>query len=303
MTFFSIIVPTFNRADLLREALASLAVQRFQDFETIVVDDGSDEDIESVTRTCGFTVRYFRQVNSGPGAARNLGLRHAGGRYVTFLDSDDVWFPWTLEIFHCAIEQNESPAFLAGFGALPGEKWDTATNGLEQMSARRFPDMLTACTDRTPPVGGTPSVCVRRDALEKTGGFAPGRINGEDTDLWLRLSGCAGFVRIFKPPVFRQRYHEGSVTRRLEPSLAGARFLLQQEKKQMYPGGANARRRRRRIICGTIRSISLECLDQRRTGEAFRLYMESFWWNLALGNFKYLAAFPVAAFLGPGRRN
>lgn len=303
MPFFSIIIPTFNRADLLREALASMGAQIFRDFETIVVDDGSDEDIESVTRACGLPVHYFRQSNSGPGAARNLGLRHARGQYVTFLDSDDIWFPWTLEVFHRAIEENKRPAFLAGFGALPEEKWETAANGLEQMSTRHYPDMLTACIDRTPPVGGTPSVCVRRDALEKAGGFASGRINGEDTDLWLRLGCCAGFIRILKPPVFRQRYHDGSVTRRLDPAVAGAWFLLQQEKSQMYPGGASGRRRRRRIICGTIRSVSRECLDRGRTNDAFRLYWESFWWNLGLGNFKYLAGFPVAACWRPGFRS
>jgi glycosyltransferase involved in cell wall biosynthesis len=303
MPFFSVIIPTFNRADLLREALVSLAAQRFQDFEIIVIDDGSEDDIESITRACGLPLSYFRQPNSGPGAARNLGLRHARGQYITFLDSDDTWFPWTLEVFHRAIEENDGPAFLAGFGASLGEKWETAANGLEQMSTRRYPDMLRACTDRTPPVGGTPSVCVRRDVVEKAGGFAAGRINGEDTDLWLRLGCCDGFVRVLKPPIFRQRYHNSSITRRLEPSVAGAWFLLQQEKNQAYPGGAHGRRRRRRIICGTVRSVTLECLDHGRTGDAFQLYWESFWWNLGLGNLKYLAGFPVAACRRQGRRN
>ncbi len=300
--FFSVVIPTFNRAALLREALASLAGQRFLDFEAIVIDDGSEDDIESVTRACGLPVQYFRQPNSGPGAARNLALRHARGRYVTFLDSDDIWFPWTLEVFHRAIRENDDPAFLAGFGALPGETLEAAEIGEKQLVKRRYPDMLTACTDRTPPVGGTPSVCVRRDALEKAGGFAAGRINGEDTDLWLRLGCCDGFVRILKPAVFRQRYHEGSITHRLDPSVAGAWFLLQQEKNQRYPGGPNGSRRRRRIICGTVRSVSLECLDQGRTNDAFRLYWESFWWNFGLGNFKYLAGFPLVASRRQGRQ-
>lgn len=303
MPFFSVIIPAFNRANYLREALASLAAQKFRDFETIVTDDGSDEDIESVTRACGLPVRYCRQPNSGPGAARNLGLRDARGQYIAFLDSDDTWFPWTLEVFRRVIEENNRPAFLAGFGAMPGEKWEATASGLEQMNTCRYPDMLTACTGRTPPVGGTPSVCVRRDALEKAGGFAAARINGEDTDLWLRLGCCAGFVRILRPPVFRQRYHSGSVTRRLEPAVAGARYLVQQEKSKMYPGGTDSGRRRRRIICGTVRSVSLECLDHGNTSDAYQLYWESFWWNLGLGNFKYLAGFPVTAFLAPGRRN
>jgi glycosyltransferase involved in cell wall biosynthesis len=301
--YFSVVIPTFNRAEMLREALASLAAQRFQDFEIIVIDDGSEDDIESVTRAYDLPLRYFRQPNSGPGAARNLGLRHARGQYVAFLDSDDTWFPWTLEVFHRAIQENQSPSFLAGFGALPGERWETAANGLEQMGTRCYPDMLTACTGRTPPVGGTPSICVLREAVERTGGFSAGRINSEDTDLWLRLGCCTGFVRVLRPPVFRQRYHDASVTGRMEPSLAGARFLLQQEKNGMYPGGGKGRRRRRRIVCGTARSVSLECLNQGRTSDAFQLYWESFWWNVGLGNFKYLAGFPLLACRRPRRRN
>ena len=300
--FFSVVIPAYNRLEMLRQALASVAAQRFRDFETIVADDGSEDNIELVTGACGLPVQYLRQPNSGPGATRNFGLRHARGQYVTFLDSDDIWFPWTLEIFHRAIKENDGPALVAGFGALPGENREATSNGNEQMMTRHYPDMLAACTDRTPPVGGTPSVCVRRDVLEKAGGFAAGRINGEDTDLWLRLGCSSGFVRILKPPVFRQRYHDGSVTRRLDPSLAGAWFLLQQEKNQMYPGGVIGSRRRRRIICGTVRSVSLECLDQGRTSDAFRLYWESFWWNLGLGNFKYLAGFPVVACRRPGRQ-
>src|SRR5215469_7327659 len=183
--FFSVVIPAFNRLEMLRQALASVIGQKFQEFETIVVDDGSNEDIESAVRECNLPVRYLRQQNSGPGAARNLGLRHARGQYVAFLDSDDTWFPWALEVFRRAIERTNEPAFLAGFGAPPAKNCEIAGNGCEQMLTRHYPDMLAACADRTPPVGGTPSVCVRRDALEKVGGFAAGRINSEDTDLWL----------------------------------------------------------------------------------------------------------------------
>src|SRR5215469_17732216 len=127
--FFSVVIPAFNRLEMLRQALASVIGQKFQEFETIVVDDGSNEDIESAVRECNLPVRYLRQQNSGPGAARNLGLRHARGQYVAFLDSDDTWFPWTLAVFRRAIEENNGPSFLAGFGSSPGENWDMSANG------------------------------------------------------------------------------------------------------------------------------------------------------------------------------
>jgi len=295
MPHFSVIIPTYNRAGLLREALASIAGQMFKDFETIVVDDGSSDGTETVVRSCGFGVHFLRQSNGGPGAARSFGLLHAQGRYIAFLDSDDQWFPWTLQLYDRAIGSNGETAFISGFGASADEPGESYANGLDQMTMRRYHSMLEACTGRMPPVGGTPSICVQRDALLQSGGFVSKRMNGEDTDLWLRLGACPGFVRILTPPVFRQRYHAGSVTRQLEPTVVGAWHLLQQERNNAYPGGPGYSRSRRRIICGMVRSVSRECLDCGRAGEALRLYWASFLWNFQLGNWKYLVGFPLAA--------
>jgi hypothetical protein len=298
---FSVIIPTYNRAELLREALASMAAQNFKDFETIVVDDGSSDGTETVVRSCGFGVHFLRQSNSGPGAARSFGLRHAQGRYIAFLDSDDKWFPWTLQLFDRVISGGPETAFLSGFGASADESWENCDNGLDRMTVRRYPNMLAACTGRMPPVGGTPSICVERGALLQSGGFVNKRMNGEDTDLWLRLGACPGFVRILTPPVFRQRYHVGSVTRQLEPAVAGAWHLLQQERNKAYPGGRDYSRSRRRIICGAVRSVSRECLDRGKTSEALRLYKASFLWNCQLGNWKYLVGLPLAVCHRAGR--
>src|ERR1700751_565412 len=95
---FSIIIPTFNRAGLLQQALESVAQQTFRDFETLVVDDGSTDVTPQVAASFG--ARLLRQENRGPGAARNLGIQHARGNYIAFLDSDDQWLPWTLETYH-----------------------------------------------------------------------------------------------------------------------------------------------------------------------------------------------------------
>jgi hypothetical protein len=297
MPFFSVIIPTYNRATLLQEALASVNAQEWRDFEVIVIDDGSTDETEAVVLASQLPVRFFRQTNAGPGAARNLGIRQATGRYITFLDSDDKWFPWTLKVFQQAFARGREPTFLSGFGSGQDEPVENhaGTAGTGVLKLTQYASMLDACTDRTPPVGGTPSICVERTAVLQAGGFVEKRINGEDTDLWLRLGASPSFVRILQPPVFWQRRHEGSVTRQLEPAVAGAWHLLEQERRKIYPGGVPCRRKRRRIICGTLRSVSLDCLDQGRVTEAFRLYGASFAWNFLLGNLKYLAGFPLAA--------
>lgn len=301
--FFSVIVPTFNRAALLREALESIAQQTFRDFEVFVVDDGSSDDTGGVVDTCGIPVHFLHQNNHGPGSARNFALQHARGRYVAFLDSDDRWFPWTLDTFHRIINIRDQPAFMSGF-SLPLESSPSRSSAnVAPIDIRTFPHLLDACTDRVPPVGGTPSICLKRLALEETGGFVARKISGEDTDLWLRLGLKRGFVRILQPPVFLQRKHSGNVTNQLEPSLAGGRYLMQQERGGAFPGGKAYRQKRRRIICGTVRSISLDCLRAGRPSDAWSLYFESFIWNLSLANLKYLAGFPLlsARCLGAAR--
>lgn len=295
MPFFSVIIPTFNRAALLREALASVADQTFHDFEVIVVDDGSSDDTEWVVQRCGVPVNFLRQENRGPGAARNLGLQHARGDYIAFLDSDDQWFPWTLQTYHKTTVTQNLPAFMSGFSRPLEERAAHPATESAALNIRTFSHLLEACTDRVPPVGGTPSICLSRAALEETGGFASRKISGEDTDLWLRLGLMPGFVRILNPPVFLQRRHSDNVTNQLEPSIAGARYLMQQEKINAFPGGKAYRKQRRRIICGTVRSLSLDCLQADRTADGWSLYRSSFFWNLGLANFKYLAAFPFLA--------
>src|SRR5882762_3330329 len=96
---FSVIIPSYNRAILLRSAIESVLSQRNRDFEIIVVDDGSSDGTLDYLKSLGAKITTVRQPNRGPGAARNLGARDATGTYLAFLDSDDLWFPWTLEAY------------------------------------------------------------------------------------------------------------------------------------------------------------------------------------------------------------
>src|SRR5690242_12732553 len=96
---FSVVIPTYNRMRFLPSALKSVWYQTYQDFEVIVIDDGSTDETQIYLSSIGSKVRYIRQTNHGPGAARNIGVQAAIGDYIAFLDSDDLWFPWTLDVF------------------------------------------------------------------------------------------------------------------------------------------------------------------------------------------------------------
>jgi glycosyltransferase involved in cell wall biosynthesis len=94
----SVIIPTFNRAVFLKEAIRSVLDQNYfrkpefsQDFEVIVVDDGSTDGTADIVNSFAFSIQYFTQENKGVSAARNVGLQHARGDFIAFLDSDDLW--------------------------------------------------------------------------------------------------------------------------------------------------------------------------------------------------------------------
>ena len=103
--FFSVIIPVFNRAEALRAAIASVLDQTCQDFEIVVVDDGSADDPRTVVESFADPrIRFFRQDNAGGGAARNTALDKALGRFIAPLDSDDVFLPQHLERMRALLE-------------------------------------------------------------------------------------------------------------------------------------------------------------------------------------------------------
>lgn len=97
--FFSVIIPCYNRGHLITETIRSVLAQTETDFEIIVIDDGSTDDTKNVVQSISDSrIHYYYQENAERGAARNKGVRESGGRYITFLDSDDRFFPHHLRI-------------------------------------------------------------------------------------------------------------------------------------------------------------------------------------------------------------
>src|SRR5947207_15248632 len=111
---FSVVIPTYNRIKLLACTLNSVWSQSFSDFEVIVVDDGSADGTLEFLASLKGQADVLMQPHRGPGAARNLGASHARGKYLAFLDSDDLWFPWTLEVYREIACRPNSPSIIAG---------------------------------------------------------------------------------------------------------------------------------------------------------------------------------------------
>jgi cellulose synthase/poly-beta-1,6-N-acetylglucosamine synthase-like glycosyltransferase len=185
----SIIVPTYNRAKFLPDALESIRNQTWTGWELILVDDGSKDDtaavVERLTPRMGRPVRYVRRENGGPGAARNTGLDHAKGKFVAFLDSDDCWLPHHLT--DCVSALDGSPEVSWIFSA--GRRVDHQTKRVliehtmygnhsrpsfldlrtRQVGALRIFDdpSLLSCALRSGGFAGLQSSMVRREVFSK----------------------------------------------------------------------------------------------------------------------------------------
>ncbi len=98
LPMYSVVIPLFNRADVITETVKSVLSQSVKDFEIVIVDDGSkDNPKHIIDRIEDSRIRYILQENKGGSAARNTGIDHATGKYIAFLDSDDLWLPFHLE--------------------------------------------------------------------------------------------------------------------------------------------------------------------------------------------------------------
>ena len=289
--FFSVVIPTFNRAITISDTLQSVSNQRFRDFEIIVVDDGSTDATCDIVRSFE-AARLIQQTNSGPGAARNTGVNAALGTYIAFLDSDDLWFPWTLETFSQLVQEYDFPAVISA-------AMMEFSDGASLSEVRRTPvvsvwfdDFLSAQSASDCFVGAGMTV-VRKDIFTRAGGFTDAITNSEDHDLMLTLGDATGFVRVEQPMTLAWRRHQGGTTQNLKHTIRGIEFLIKGERDNRYPGGKTRRHQRRVFLTARTRPVVLECLSRGYIQKSFQLFRSVFLWNISQGRIKFIVGFFV----------
>ena len=292
---FSVVIPTYNRVHFLARTMESVWQQRFTDYEVVVVDDGSQDGTQAYLQGLGNKVRVIRQTNCGPGAARNVGAREAQGDYVAFLDSDDLWFPWTLETFARAIREHKRPHIVGGTFVEFMDEADLFNVRQEPYQTSWFVDYLASY--RYPYYVGSGTCVLRREVFAGAMRFLEDRLNGEDHDLIVRMGTLPGFVRILAPVTLAWRRHPASETGDFASSVSGAMRLLAREKSGVYPGGTERSRERYAILTRHTRPTALTCLKNGEFKQAWQLYRLTCGWNIVLGHWKYVLAFPILAVL------
>lgn len=180
----SVIIPAYNAGASLGEAIGSVFAQTYEDFEVIVVDDGSSDDTERIVRSFRRGVCYLRQEHQGVSAARNFGIRACGGEYVAFLDADDLWRRDKLERQVPELENDVRVGLVCSDWAL--ETKGTVIPSVLSMRPAVHSGYLFREVVRNAFVL-TSTVVVRRRCLEILGGFDEMFPTTEDQDLWLRI--------------------------------------------------------------------------------------------------------------------
>ncbi len=295
---FSVVIPVFNRAELIRPTLDSVLAQDAPDHEVLVVDDGSTDGTLDTLATYGTRIRVLEQKNSGPAVARNLGIQHARGDYIATLDSDDLWFPWTLATYREAIRRHDSPAFVAGAPFVFREISDLSGARREPLRDQIFADYLASGDEWR--WFGASSFVLRADAVRAVGGFSDQWINSDDADLALRLGLARGFVDLQAPATFAYREHAGSLKSKTDISFHSLAYMLGEEAAGHYPGGPERQRERWEILTRHIRPFTLACLGTPAARHGWSLYRRTFAWHLALLRLRYLCSYPVLAALRRG---
>jgi glycosyltransferase involved in cell wall biosynthesis len=230
MAFVSIIIPAYQSAGTIAEAVNSALAQTFNDIEIIVVDDGSTDSLSENLEQFAGKIIYLRQSNKGAAAARNEGIKYASGEIIAFLDADDIWLPEKLALQLPLFEKN--PQVGAVFGNvffLVRDRIQPKTY-FDLYAPSRGDIFLSLFTRNFIPM---PSVLVRRKALEQAGLFDES-CHAEDYKLWLQIANfwqfdyCGDPVAIYRvsPQQVSRSYTKVAVS------------LLQVKKEiyQTYPG-------------------------------------------------------------------
>ena len=218
----SVIIPTYNRGWILKEAVDSVLSQDFTDFELIVVDDGSTDNTQDILNSYKKDIIVLKQNNKGVSSARNRGIASASGKYIAFLDSDDFWLPQKLstqlDFFNTNPEalicQTEEKWIRKGVRVNP-------KNRHRKLSGNIFEQSIYLC------LVSPSAVMLKRNLFEKTGMFDENLPACEDYDMWLRVSCRYPVFLIDTPLIIKRGGHDDQLSR----SSGLDRYRIQSLKK------------------------------------------------------------------------
>jgi glycosyltransferase involved in cell wall biosynthesis len=291
----SAVIPTYNHACYVPGAVESVLAQSFDDLEVVVVDDGSTDETADVLRRLGERIRYIPLGHRGLAAARNAGIRAARGRYVAFLDADDLWLPDKVSMQVACLDREPAIGLVYCEAALFNEASPATTTPhsywAHHPSGKTLPWLLRQN------VVPSPTPMVRRELFDQVGLFDETLSACEDWDMWIRIAQRSEFAYVDRV-LAKYRVHATNMSRDHERMMTNGLRVL--EKAFSAPGLApEIRRLRRSIISRRYADYALHCFYAGRYEQARREAIRAITldaWCLSYGK---TAAVLSSCLLGP----
>ena len=235
-TGYSIVITCYNQREFIADAVESALSQKSSLREVIVVDDGSRDGSTDILKRYGNLVRLLElPANRGAIEARNRGAALASGKYLVFLDGDDLFVPWALDVYERLVTMRRPAVIVSGvryfhgpvpvFG--PGD-----TPGLlefveyESLMAKDRSHGWYTC-----------ALVFSRQAFQDVGGWTQGLFHLDDLDMVAKLGYCGKSIFVYSPFTALYRMHGGNAVHFVPPFLRSARLILDREHAGLYPGG------------------------------------------------------------------
>ncbi|MGL5805174.1 MAG: glycosyltransferase family 2 protein [Xenococcaceae cyanobacterium] len=218
----SIVLPAYNAMAYLPKAYQSALGQTFTDYEILIINDGSSDNIEEwVAKTTDPRVKYIPQKNQGAAGARNTGIYHAKGDYVAFLDADDLWESTKLEKQVRCLDENPEVGLVDTWITLIDREgnskgWVHASSAEGQIWSEIIQEPTIIC-------GSSPMI--RRECFEKVGVFDPNLRYAGDWDLWIRIASRYCFA-VVKEPLVRYRLHPQNTSKNCRGMARDCRTVI-----------------------------------------------------------------------------
>jgi glycosyltransferase involved in cell wall biosynthesis len=223
MSRVSVIIPAYNAMAYLPETMASVLNQNFTDFEAIVVNDGSSDETEQwVSQISDPRVKLVSQANQGLSGARNTGIKHAQGEFITFIDGDDFWEPTKLEKQVQYLAANPKAGLVYTWVAYVNER-GKSTGRIVKNNAEG--DVWQQLTERNIIECGSVAM-IRRECFETVGVFDRDIDAAQDWDMWLRIAARYQFLLVREPLVF-YRQHANNKSKNYAKVLEDLRTIIE----------------------------------------------------------------------------
>jgi len=275
---FSIVIPTYNRADLIKETVESALSQDHTSFEVIVVDDGSTDTTPSVLGEFMQQIHCITTENRGAENARNTGIKAAIGEYIVFLDSDDILYANALSIYDTVIKKTDAHLLLAKakhFNGTPSKNYST-----EPVEYYLSKDYLAK---KNSTWLGTSVVVVKRDDLmENSIFFKEGTFPVDDLDFILRAGTIPGCCIMKQPTTVGYREHPNNSIKDIALNIDKLKEILRLNKKGDYPGGRRRAFDRDALIGGHLQCWTRKGISNNLLTSSFLLLLKGHFSILAI---------------------